>query len=382
MSAGMSPDAMPQNKQVSTVHHCNDSAIMGDRGAAKEDSEAMFGHQDNSTEARTTAASIRSGRQAHTSHRIPARLVVAIPLALLLSGCSGGSGIDGAGTSATPNNSASLSADSTSPSTTSTPVPSSTSPSSSPSATVASTSAVAVYQVGAPDKFPVLYREYQAFSKPTSQTAIGAITMATQAALAIPTHPNRLTVWPSGSVVRSVTMAGSTATIDLNSAAAGSVQGRTRLAGEALAAQQELVWTATGAVLGLSKVAITINGAPVSRLWGQSVPSGAQPRGMSFAVLAPVWVLGPLTGANLTSPFTMSGQATVYEAVMLWEARKLGTTTVIGHGRLMSDAGGPARALWHTSVTLPKGDYMMRIGGTSGRDGGMVGVEQFVVTVR
>lgn len=128
--------------------------------------------------------------------------------------------------------------------------------------------------------------------------------------------PDYETPWPVGTSMERAQFAGGALSVDLSGPVVERPAGMTR-ATAALAVQQ-LVWTAQAAAdieqpvtfLVDGRATATVLGEPADRRVGAAVADD---------VLAPVSVTAPGDGSVLSSPFTVRGTASAFEATVQWE---------------------------------------------------------------
>lgn len=234
----------------------------------------------------------------------------------------------------------------------STPSTSASSTSSSPA--VVQTVAVPVYWLGPQRNTFRLFREFEAVPASQAGDPAGKAQAAVDLALGgTPADPSYFSPWASGSAAR-VTLTGSGIDVALNATAAGTAMS-TQTTDMALA---QLVWTVTAAAGQNVPVTFSVAG-------GGSLASGvslAQPftrADPSYTVLAAIWVVSPQQGETVSSPVTVTGQATVFEATVQWQLSQDGT--VLRSGVTTATAGGPARGDWTVDLgALPAGTYTFR----------------------
>jgi hypothetical protein len=184
------------------------------------------------------------------------------------------------------------------------------------------------------------------------------------------------TIWPQGTDVLDVRIAGSVATVNLSAAVKGPFNGGTE--GAQLSIQQ-VVWTVTAADNTVKSVVFQVGGKPVTTLLGVDV-SKPQKRDASYTVLGAVWVLAPKQGETVHSPVKFSGQATVFEANVSIQILRGGK--VVKQTHTTATTGGPGRGDWKLTVVLTPGTYVIRGYETSAKDGSMTNVDDKTFTVK
>jgi len=217
--------------------------------------------------------------------------------------------------------------------------------------TPVATTAETVYYVGQTPHGPRLYREtHDVASTDTATIAVrGAVTGKAQ-------DPDYTSPWPSGTQVDQVSASGSAITVALRS---GGTSLTDRPAGmssdEASLAIQQVVYTAQDALSSKAPVSFTVDGQPATRLLGMDV-SGGVDRAPDTSTEALVWALSPAEGAQVHSPFTVTGLANAFEANVVWELKQGGQVVQQGHTTaqqafLMSP--------YSFNVDAPPGDYTL-----------------------
>ncbi|HEY3259581.1 MAG TPA: GerMN domain-containing protein [Pseudonocardiaceae bacterium] len=216
--------------------------------------------------------------------------------------------------------------------------------------TQAPNSALPIYYVADTAAGPRLYREFHAV--PTTDPGSDAV----RELLAKPTglDPDYRSHWPAGTTLRSaVQHAGGVITVDLSGEA------RSAQVGAELAelTVQQLVYTVQGALQSPDPVRILIDGATVPELWGHV--STAQPvqRADQYRTRSLVQIDNPANGARVGRTFTVSGEATSFEANVPWQVLRDGVVVQSGY----TMAGSTEFDSFTFSLTLDPGDYTVRI---------------------
>jgi hypothetical protein len=170
-----------------------------------------------------------------------------------------------------------------------------------------------------------------------------------------PRDPDYTSVWPKGSTA-TVTTDGDLATVDLNDVATEANAGGQA---EAISVQQ-LVYTVTAADNSVRRVQILVEGRQRETLWGHVDIRRPVSRDSHVDVLGAVWLEKPGQGSAVARTFTLSGQATVFEATVSWEVYRVdcasGTACPaqkVAEGFATATEGGPGRGTWEDSVTIP-----------------------------
>ncbi len=193
-------------------------------------------------------------------------------------------------------------------------------PSPSPSETGSAapeTATVPVYYLGETTRGPRLFREFHRVGLTDGDPVSTAVL---EAVSATPDDPDYRTPWPGGTTAAAVDAPPSdVVTVDVRGA-----QLRKRPAGmsaeEADLAIEQLVYTAQAATQKRSPVQLLLDGGRTDTLLGVPV-SEPLAQGAAEDVLAQVWVIDPAEGAEVTSPFEVSGLAAAFEANVVWELR-------------------------------------------------------------
>ena len=230
---------------------------------------------------------------------------------------------------------------------------------------------VAVFYLGDTTYGVRLYREVHRHAVTT-----GVVRQAMNAMLHdAPSDPDYVSVWPRATTVRGISTSHGIATVDF------SPQVRSASVGGAfeLAALQQLVYTIRAAAPSVAGVHIRVAGRDVATLWGHADTRGILRPAAGFSVLAPVQIDTPANGADVGSPLTVRGVATVFEATVSWQV--LSSGTVIRHGYVAASTGAPGRGRWAFTVTLSRGTYTVKAFETSMKDGGETFIDTKRVTV-
>jgi len=207
---------------------------------------------------------------------------------------------------------------------------------------------------------PRLFREFARTTAAVGDEVAAALRLAVSRS---PADSDYSSPWPAGTQVRSVTVAGDTATVDLSREAASTARDDLPV--------QQLVWTATAADPTVTRVRLEVAGAPVG---------SARARAAQVDVVAPVWILTPVEGARLSTRVALSGTASVFEGTVGWEVRQ--GTSVVDHGFAQASRGAPGRGTWTAKVPLQPGRYEVRAFESSPEDGSQEFVDTKTITVR
>jgi hypothetical protein len=240
---------------------------------------------------------------------------------------------------------------------------------------VEETQTVPVYYVGDTSRGPRLYRE---FHKTPGGGAYEPLRDSLERAIAGrgngPDDPDYRSPWPSGTGLGEASFDGDVVTISLEPPDGGgeSTNLRDRPPGmgedEAAMAVEQLIYTAQAALQeGRPGVQFLINGQRTDTLLGQPA-SEPLAQGDAMDVLAQVWVIEPSEGAEVTSPFTVSGLAAAFEANVQWELKQ--GDRVVKEGFTTAEECC-TMAPYSFKVTAPPGRYTLVVHDTdpSGGEG-------------
>ena len=210
--------------------------------------------------------------------------------------------------------------------------------------------ALPLYYVTDTPAGPRLAREFRRLPVDDSGTAAVAALFAAPSG-SVPGHRS---AWPDGSALASpVTRKDGVVTVDLTARTAA---GRPA---DPIMAVQQLVYTVTGALGTTDPVRLLVAGKQVPRLWNDGVDTGRPvARADPLGVRVLVGIDEPGEGASVTSPVTISGEAAVFEATLLWEVRQ--GDQVVRSGAV-STAEGQRFAPYSLSVALSPGEYEVRV---------------------
>ena len=268
-------------------------------------------------------------------------LVIAAALLVLLSGCSSSS-------TSTPTQSQ---------------IPSSSAtPTHSASATPVVTKAYAQYWVSDTARGFRLYREFVRLA-----VTPDPITSSLRALIAgSPKDTDYVTLWPKETKINSVVVVGPEATIDLT-------LGKMNVGSEAESmALAQLVWTATAADTNVKSVRLTVDGRMVESIAGHVDATKPFTRGLTYEVLAPVWITSPEEGAQVSAKgFTLSGMASTFEANVAWKVFQNGK--LVQQGSTLAAGAAPSWKPWSVAITgLTPGKYIFIAMEYSAKDGSLV----------
>ena len=244
-----------------------------------------------------------------------------------------------------------------------------------PTATASSavdTKALAQYWVADTARGFRLYREFVQINPVPD-----AITAALQQLVSQkPIDPDYASLWPEGTLINSVKVDGDSAIVDvtfpkLNVGAEA----------ESLAIAQ-LVWTATAADTTVKRVSITVDGKKIESLAGHVDATKAFSRGLTYEVLAPIWITSPTENQTVAAKgFTLSGMASTFEANVVWKVFKDGV--LIQEGAATALEAAPARKPWSVLIKdLNPGTYQFFAMEYSAEDGSLVAQDSKSVTLK
>lgn len=220
----------------------------------------------------------------------------------------------------------------------------------------ASGSPVAVYYVGETPTGPRLFREFRAPEGDGDDLAM-AVGMATSVA---PLDPDYRMPWPQGTeATASYDESGGLLTVDVRNAGTDlrARPGSTSAAAARMALEQ-LVHTAQAAVQARVPVRFLVEGRTTDQLLGEPT-SEPLAEGDPMEVQAPVWVITPQEGEEVSGPLTVEGRGAFFEANVSWQ--------VLQDGSVVDDGFATAQECCTLSpfsfevTDLPPGDYLLRV---------------------
>jgi spore germination protein GerM len=212
--------------------------------------------------------------------------------------------------------------------------------------------AIPVYYLADVAGGPRLYREFHSLPLLNGSPALTAVTEMLRGT---PVDPDYTSLWPTTVRVRSLTISGALATVDLTGfvAVGAAFEG---------ASVQQLVYTVTAAEPSVTQVLLLVNGAvPPS---GHIIWSSPISRANALDTQAFVWILAPTQGASVTSPVTVSVLGTGFEGnvpLKVYQGDKVVASTYV-----TTMMGGFAQA--QATFTLAPGTYEIRAYNDNGRD--------------
>lgn len=241
----------------------------------------------------------------------------------------------------------------------------STSPASTPSPSGTQTVAMkayAQYWVADTSRGFRLYREYVrlAVSPDPITAALNALIAGT------PQDSDYSTLWPKETKINSAVVTGDKATIDLT-------LGKLNVGAEAESmAIAQLVWTATAANTKVKKIQLTVDGKVVESIAGHVDATKPFTRGLTYEVLAPIWITSPEEGSQVSAQgFTLSGMASTFEANVAWKVFQNGK--LVQQGSTTAAEAAPAWKPWRVAIPgLTPGKYMFIAMEYSPKDGSLV----------
>jgi hypothetical protein len=182
--------------------------------------------------------------------------------------------------------------------------------------------AVPVYYVADTPVGPRLYREFHQLG--TADPGTDAVREMLAGA---PADPDYRSPWRAGTALRApVTAEPGRVTVDLTGI--GGTGAKDGPPDPALAVQ-ELVYTVQGARQSVDPVRILVDGQPVERLWG--VPTGDPvARKDADDVRSPIQIDAPAEGAAVGEDVLVTGEASVFEASLVWEVERDGVVVQNG----------------------------------------------------
>jgi hypothetical protein len=254
-----------------------------------------------------------------------------------------------------------------------------------PAPPATSSDTVAVYYVGdelvvregaGAQEQPRLYREFRTLevgdgSLPARLTAALGQALTPGSAL----DPDFRSGWPATAQVTAVEISGSTATVDLTGAGSHSVGSEA-----AHIAVQQLVWTAT-AVPEVDSVVITMDGSPVTELWGHVAVDTPLTREPSAQVLALLWLISPQHGQTVPGTFEVHIYGAPFEATAQLRVRQ-GASVVHEQFVTLGGSGFPDHfGEVKLDLTLEPGTYTLEVYEESAVDGTEIRLDDKVITV-
>lgn len=130
------------------------------------------------------------------------------------------------------------------------------------------------------------------------------------------TDPDYDTPWPVGTSLQRAQLNAGVLSVDLSGPVVDRPTGLT--GADAELALQQLVWTAQAATGTQEPVTFLVDGRPTDTLLGEPTERPVR-AAATDDVLAPVSVTEPGEGATVSSPFTVEGKASAFEANVQWK---------------------------------------------------------------
>ena len=225
-----------------------------------------------------------------------------------------------------------------------------------------STKALAQYWVADTSRGFRLYREFVRVNPVPDAITAALRQLVSQK----PTDSDYFSLWPLGMTINSVRVSGDSAIVDLTFP-------KLNLGSEAeLLAIAQLVWTATAAETTVKRISLTVDGKKIESLAGHMDASKAFTRGLTYEVLAPIWITSPTENQGITAKgFTLSGMASTFEANVVWKVMKDGV--LIQEGSTTAQEAAPAWKPWSVLIKdLKPGTYQFFAMEFSAEDGSLV----------
>ena len=244
----------------------------------------------------------------------------------------------------------------------SSPTPSPTPTPSTSTTPAVVTKAFAQYWVADTVKGFRLYREFV----PLEITPEPIMTSLKALIAGTPKDSDYVSLWPKETKINSVVVVGNTATVDLT-------LGKMNVGSEAESmAIAQLVWTATAAQTSVKHIALTVDGKTVESIAGHVDATKPFSRGLTYEVLAPVWITSPSEDAQLSAVgFKLSGMASTFEANVAWKVFQSGK--LVQQGSTTAAQAAPAWTPWSVAIKgLLPGKYMFIAMEYSPKDGSLV----------
>jgi hypothetical protein len=209
-----------------------------------------------------------------------------------------------------------------------------------------------------------LFSEVRVLEVSGDQTAFSVLSDLVSGELQ-PLDPDYSNLWDSSHALKSLTISGSTATLDLDF-------GELMVGGEGeQRAIDQLVWTLTGLEPSIDTLEFLVAGEPMESLAGHVDATQGFQRAIHYEVLSPVQIVSPEDNQEVENPVVIVGQACTFEANVTWSLEKGGT--LIAEGFATAAIACPDRSAW--TITLPDlepGDYVFTAMDISAEDGSIV----------
>lgn len=239
------------------------------------------------------------------------------------------------------------------------------------------TFAAPVYYVGDTAKGPRLYREWH-------EVAVGddrAVSALAEMMSAVPFDPDYRSVWSgTGAEPLSVSQTDGDITVDVTGAPTDRPGGVSEA--EAAMAIEQLIYTVQGTLQAgrSAPVRILLDGQPSATLFGVNAGEGLA-AGDPLATESLIQVSTPLDGAEVTSPFTVEGRGSSFEATVEWEL--LDGDTIVEDGFTTAEGWLDRLYPFSFEVAAPPGEYtlVVKASDPSGGEGGAPDQDTKQVTV-
>lgn len=187
----------------------------------------------------------------------------------------------------------------------------------------------------------------------------------------LPTDPNYFNLWKFGSKLGSISISGTTATVDF-------VTVKLNVGSEnEMRAIDQLLWTLTGMDPAIKNVHLTIAGKSIETLAGHVDTRGIFKREPSYEVLNSVSIFSVSQNQSVTNPVVITGQACTFEAAVDWELiRDAVVPYSYAKGRTLAKTSCPDRSSWSVSLPhLENGKYTFIVRDISPKDGSVLAVD-------
>lgn len=208
---------------------------------------------------------------------------------------------------------------------------------------------VAVYFVGSTGRGPRLFPEPRVAS--SSAAALDeAVSAAVSGSAA---DDDYRSLWPTGTTMERAQLSAGVLSVDLSGPVAERPSDLSRQ--DAALAVQQLVRTAQGVVGRRLPVTFLVDGRPAASVLGEAT-SRPVAAAATEVTLTPVSVGVPLDGSTVTSPFTVEGEASAFEANVQWELVRDGAVVKRGFATARECC---TLSPYSFTVTAPPGDYTL-----------------------
>lgn len=190
-----------------------------------------------------------------------------------------------------------------------------------------------------------------------------------------PLDNDYVNLWDDSHDLNSITITGSTATVDFE-------LGKLNVGAESEArAIEQIVWTLTGINSAITTVQFTVNGQTVESFAGHVDTTVGFTRAPDFEVLNAVQISSITDRAEVMNPVTISGEACTFEANVAWELIREGD--VLNSGSTTAAMACPDRSDFDVALgTLDPGTYVLIVQEFSAEDGSLSAFDTKVFTVK